>query len=163
SVLATVVVVTVMVTVRPLPTVGAATLTFTVTSTADTHDANPGDGVCADSNGQCTLRAAIEQPAAPPAGGALTRRVPPRTTGLTLGTLQLTANSITISGALSSTTIISGNNRGTVMSIAHTVEATLSQVSLTGGRATYGLGGGLLNAGVARLTNSSVTSNAAND
>jgi CSLREA domain-containing protein len=34
---------------------------FTVNSTADTADANPGDGLCADSNGQCTLRAAIQE------------------------------------------------------------------------------------------------------
>ncbi len=33
--------------------------TFTVTSTADTPDAARGDGVCADANGHCTLRAAL--------------------------------------------------------------------------------------------------------
>src|SRR5262249_15217313 len=33
--------------------------TFTVNSTADTADANRGDGVCADAQGACTLRAAI--------------------------------------------------------------------------------------------------------
>src|SRR5262245_48054886 len=32
---------------------------FTVNSTADTVDVHVGDGLCADSNGQCTLRAAI--------------------------------------------------------------------------------------------------------
>ena len=35
--------------------------TFTVNSPADTVDANPGDGVCADAGGNCTLRAAIEE------------------------------------------------------------------------------------------------------
>jgi CSLREA domain-containing protein len=35
--------------------------TFTVTSTADTPDAAPGDGVCADTNGNCTLRAALTE------------------------------------------------------------------------------------------------------
>jgi CSLREA domain-containing protein len=35
--------------------------TFTVTSTADTADAKPGDGICADSQGRCTLRAAITE------------------------------------------------------------------------------------------------------
>jgi len=34
---------------------------FTVNSTADTVDATPGDGVCADAAGACTLRAAIEE------------------------------------------------------------------------------------------------------
>jgi CSLREA domain-containing protein len=33
--------------------------TFTVTSVADTPDANPGDGICADSSGVCTFRAAL--------------------------------------------------------------------------------------------------------
>ncbi len=36
-------------------------LTFTVTSTSDNPDANAGDGVCADSTGQCTLRAALTE------------------------------------------------------------------------------------------------------
>lgn len=35
--------------------------TFTVTSTADTPDAVNGDGICADSNGNCTLRAALTE------------------------------------------------------------------------------------------------------
>ena len=34
-------------------------ITFTVNNTADTEDTNPGDGVCADGSGNCTLRAAI--------------------------------------------------------------------------------------------------------
>ena len=34
---------------------------FTVNSTADTPDANPGDCLCADANGNCTLRAAITE------------------------------------------------------------------------------------------------------
>jgi len=34
---------------------------FTVNSTADTHDANQGDGICADASGNCTLRAAVEE------------------------------------------------------------------------------------------------------
>ncbi len=33
--------------------------TFTVDSTVDSVDALPGDGVCADATGACTLRAAV--------------------------------------------------------------------------------------------------------
>lgn len=41
---------------------GPATATFTVNnSTLDTSDAVPGDGVCNDGTGNCTLRAAIEE------------------------------------------------------------------------------------------------------
>lgn len=42
------------------PRVLAAT-TFTVNSVGDGSDANPADGICSDSGGSCTLRAAIEQ------------------------------------------------------------------------------------------------------
>jgi CSLREA domain-containing protein len=42
---------------------GAAATTYTVNSTADTSDANIGDGICDDGTGarSCTLRAAIEE------------------------------------------------------------------------------------------------------
>ena len=46
--------------VSQLPTTHAAT-TFTVNSLLDTPDAAPGNGTCADSNGACTLRAAIQK------------------------------------------------------------------------------------------------------
>ena len=39
----------------------AAGPTFTVDSTGDSADDNPGDGVCDDGTGKCTLRAAIEE------------------------------------------------------------------------------------------------------
>jgi hypothetical protein len=35
--------------------------TFTVTTTADTADVIPGDGICADTVGQCTFRGALEE------------------------------------------------------------------------------------------------------
>src|SRR5689334_1776278 len=41
--------------------VRALLATFVVDSTLDTADANPGDGIAADSSGQVTLRAAIQE------------------------------------------------------------------------------------------------------
>lgn len=38
-----------------------ATDGFVVTTTADTSDANLGDGICADSTGECSLRAAVQE------------------------------------------------------------------------------------------------------
>src|SRR5260221_8739452 len=35
--------------------------TFVVNTTADTADANPGDGICADSSNACSLRAAVQE------------------------------------------------------------------------------------------------------
>jgi CSLREA domain-containing protein/uncharacterized repeat protein (TIGR02543 family) len=45
--------------VGPATPAQAATVTFTVNTTADTVDTNPGDGTCADASGNCSLRAAI--------------------------------------------------------------------------------------------------------
>ena len=39
----------------------AAAATFTVNSTADKHDASPGNSLCKASDGTCTLRAALEE------------------------------------------------------------------------------------------------------
>lgn len=41
--------------------VSADAATFTVVSTGDTADISPGDGICADAAGVCTLRAAIQE------------------------------------------------------------------------------------------------------
>ena len=43
-----------------LPATHAA-VTFTVNSLLDTPDVTPGDGTCANANGACTLRAAIQE------------------------------------------------------------------------------------------------------
>ena len=63
----------------------AAPLSFEVTTTADAHDAHPGDGRCADREGRCTLRAATEEAAAQPPGTAVSIAVPAGTYRLTLG------------------------------------------------------------------------------
>lgn len=49
-----------------------ATVTFTVNTVADTLDANPGDGVCADANGACSLRAVIGEANALPGADSIT-------------------------------------------------------------------------------------------
>ena len=60
----------------------AATLTtFTVNSTIDATDANPGDGICDDGAGHCTLRAAVNESNF--SGGANTIIVPAGTYTLT--------------------------------------------------------------------------------
>ena len=69
---------------------------FRVDTTADVHDANPGDGLCRTSFGTCTLRAALEEADAFPAGSAITVDVPAGTYDLTLGSLTATANDVTI-------------------------------------------------------------------
>jgi CSLREA domain-containing protein len=64
----------------------AAPVEFHVNTTADTHDAKPGNGVCADSNSKCSLRAAIEESDGP---NAPVIYVPPGTYNLTQGVLTI--------------------------------------------------------------------------
>jgi CSLREA domain-containing protein len=66
---------------------------FTVNDAADTNDANAGDGFCADANGKCTLRAAVQEANAAPAQDAVNFSLPtPSTINLTLGELPITSN-----------------------------------------------------------------------
>jgi hypothetical protein len=44
-----------------LACVSAHAMTFVVDDESDANDMNPGDGLCADAEGRCTLRAAIEE------------------------------------------------------------------------------------------------------
>ena len=97
--------------------------TFTVNTTSDTVDKNPGDGVCADINNKCSLRAAIMEANAFP--GTDTIMVPNGTYTLTIaraatppedassGTLDVT-DSVNIIGSGQSTTIIQGGTRATL-------------------------------------------------
>ena len=95
--------------------------TFIVNTTADTQDALAGDGICADSGGGCSLRAAITEANA--LAGADIITLPAGTYTITLPTTgedanvggdfditsSLTTSSLTINGAGSGTTIIQAN------------------------------------------------------
>src|SRR5579863_9287681 len=65
----------------------AAQLTFTVNTTVDAPDAHPGAGACADAAGQCTLRAAVQESDAQPAGTVTTVTLRAGTYVLSLGAL----------------------------------------------------------------------------
>ena len=92
------------------------TLIFVVNTTADTQDVAPGNGVCADSGGNCSLRAAITEANA--LGGSNTITLPAGTYTTTLvaanedlnagGDFDITSP-LTINGAGSGTTIIQAN------------------------------------------------------
>lgn len=139
----------------PAP-VSAATVTFVVNSAADAHDAHPGGGKCADRAGRCTLRAAVEAADAEPAGTSVSITVPAGKYLLTLGSLDLTGNTIAITGAGSaaigitgtSSTIVQAKGSFRVMGVGAAATATLSKVTITGGNAgNSGYGGGVYNAG----------------
>lgn len=96
--------------------VNVSAATFVVNTTADTVDANPGNGASADAGGQCSLRTAIGEANA--AAGADIITLPAGTYTQTLagsgedananGDYDITAP-VTINGAGSGTTIIQAN------------------------------------------------------
>jgi CSLREA domain-containing protein len=73
---------------------------FTVNNNADSVDATPGDRICADSLGQCTLRAAIQEANSNPAGyDVIIFAMPwPAVINLTLGSLTIAGTNKSIVG-----------------------------------------------------------------
>ncbi len=73
---------------------------FTVNNNADSADATPGDRICADSLGQCTLRAAIQEANGNTASGdVIIFAMPwPAVINLTIGELAITARNLSIVG-----------------------------------------------------------------
>jgi CSLREA domain-containing protein len=136
-------------------------LTFQVTTTTDAPDASPGDGICADAAGQCTLRAAVQEADAQPSGSTITIVRPAGTFPLKLGVLSLTANTITIQGAGGGATTVDGRNASQVLNVSPAASVTLDQLAIINGNAP--LGGGIENAGTLTLTGSTVTASTGNN
>ena len=160
---------------------------FTVNSTADVHDANPGNGICETAAGNhiCTLRAAIEE--ANKLAGADTIALQANATYLlSLTSTQdsitadlIVSDSVTITGAGPNSTIIDGNGASTgqrVFVLFRCVGNVVNQqnqsctngdvsVSMSGIRIKNGfsanLAGGIYNVGILTLDNVAVTDNTA--
>jgi CSLREA domain-containing protein len=79
---------------------------FVVNTTADTADTAPGNGICADSGGMCSLRAAIQESNA--LAGTDTITVPAGT--YTLASQLVIEDNLTLNGAGKGVTILDGNN-----------------------------------------------------
>jgi len=150
----------------------AWSVAFTVDSTLDTVDAAPGDGVCADASGRCTLRAAIQE--ANQLAGDDSITLPAGVFTLTLagagedlaatGDLDITAN-LTITGAGARQTIIDGGALDRVFDIAPNgalPTVTISGVTIRNGSAGGATGGGIrINLGTVTLNDCSLTGNSA--
>ncbi len=136
-------------------------VTFKVNTTADTHDANWGDGVCDDQQNRCSLRAAIEEADALPYGSTVTIVVPAGTYRLLKGVLRLSAHrTIVINGASSKTTLIEGNKAFRIMSLGSpNLSVQLSQLTIEGGYTAAGNGGGIENYGTLTVNSSTIRDN----
>jgi CSLREA domain-containing protein len=138
----------------------AADRTFTVNVPADTDDANPDDGLCADANGACSLRAAVEQ--ANTLSGTTAIMVPAGTYTLLEGELSLSGN-VEIVGAGARTTTIDQESGQRALEIASGT-TVVSGVTIANGRTILdgnennaGVGGGAYVDGSATLDLTGVT------
>jgi CSLREA domain-containing protein len=141
---------------------------FTVDSSADAVDANPGDGVCDDGAGDCTLRAAIQEANALP--GADTITLPAGTYTLAIagagedaaatGDLDIT-DDLTLTGAGQDVTIIDGGALDRVLHVFAPGVADVSQLTVRNGESgANDDGGGIHNPmGTLRLTDVTITEN----
>ena len=144
-------------------TPASAATTFTVSSTADAHDAQPGNGVCASASGHCTLRAAVEEGI----GADTVVVVPAGTYALLLGTALIVApnQTLTVQGAGSGRTIVSGVSLTRVFEINHMGSATIDGVTIQDGKVTrpgisaHSHGAGIHNHGRLVLSNSTLYRN----
>src|SRR5215469_2000031 len=124
----------------------------------------------ADRAGRCTLRAAVEAAGSEPAGTSVSIKVPAGSYLLTLGSLDLTGNTISITGAGtgaiagtgSRSTVIHAKGSFRTVRVGAAATATLSQVTITGGNAgPSGYGGGVYNAGKLTVSLSVISKNTA--
>ncbi len=134
----------------------AAAATFTVDTTADSADASPGDGICSDSGGSCSLRAAIHEAnslsgsdsIALPAGTYTLSLIADGVMDTWLDTL-LIEDDLSIVGAGSdmdvSTSTIVGNGSASVFTIYGASAVDLQALTVASGGGFSGLGAGIRN------------------
>lgn len=116
---------------------------FTVDTEADTYDANPGDRICADSTGACSLRAAIEETNVQPGKDRIF--LPAGDYLLNLGQLDVTDDLVLI-GAGPDLTEINGQNTTNLMSVdkpACCMTFEVSDLAFINGNGAYANAAGL--------------------
>jgi CSLREA domain-containing protein len=127
------------------PGTSARAATFTVNTTADTVDTNPGDGTAVDTNGKCSLRAAIMEANAlygpdmieVPEGIYLLARGGTREDYCQRGDLDIRRH-LTIRGAGIDLTIIDGSQQDRVFEILGPWNVTISDLTIRNGKSADG-------------------------
>ncbi len=110
---------------------GTPAFTFTVNTTTDSHDATPGDGICAASGGMCSLRAAVEE--ADALNATVQVNVPAGTYTLSIGTTLVVSDvgGLAITGAGASTVVDGTGVAGSIFETAEGPGSNGSFLSLT--------------------------------
>jgi CSLREA domain-containing protein len=141
-------------------------LTLTVNTNGDSRDAAPGNGVCANTSGLCSLRAAIDEANA--TTGLVQINVPAATYALSRAGVDDTNNNgdLDITGNVSivgqgGVPVIHGNCQGDrVFDVTGAGKLAITLATVQGG-STSGDGGGIRSAGTLTTRMSSVLDNAA--
>jgi CSLREA domain-containing protein len=133
------------------PIASAAEGTLKVTKKTDTND-----GTC---DSDCSLREAVVAANADPERDTI--RVPAGTYKLTSPEGDLDIETEVAIEAVRGTAVIDGQNADRVLEITASGEAFLTGLEITNGRLQTGQGGGILNAGLAYITHSAITSSVA--
>ena len=132
---------------------------YNVNTLLDTPDANPGDGVCADAGGFCSLRAAImESNAVPgnntvflPAGEYVFTIAGANENASVTGDLDITGN-LVITGEDTRTTIVRADSLDRVFDILPGVNATIEYLEMWEGSVYASNGGAIRNQGTLALS-----------
>lgn len=152
----------------PASAQGPENISFVVNSTADSPDANPGNGVCADASGNCTLRAAIMEmnqwEPAPgvdfdpqgddfvimlPAGHYILTHEGRDEDGAATGDLDILTQAVIVGEG--GETIIDAAGIDRVFHVASGARLALRNLAVTGGRTEITEGGGLASQGGGHL------------
>jgi uncharacterized repeat protein (TIGR01451 family)/CSLREA domain-containing protein len=143
-------------------------VTFVVNTTADTADAVPGDGKCADSSNACSLRAAVQEAnaLAGPDTIVLSAAIyvlsgAAGDDAALSGDLDITGD-LTLTGAGTASTIIDGGGVDRVLDIDPSgagVNVTIANLTVRGGNAAGEAGGGIRNRGTLSLNNVTLSAN----
>jgi CSLREA domain-containing protein len=152
----------------------APAATFNVNTTADVQDAAPGDGICDNGGGGCSVRAAITEANA--LAGDDIINIPANTYNQTLnatdddanagGDWDITSN-ITINGSFGANSDLIGGATERVMEIVSpTAVVSMNGLTIAGGHKTGApaaatRGGGIRNAGTLTITNCRISGNSA--
>jgi CSLREA domain-containing protein len=123
-------------TVQPCPT------SFTVNSNLDTVDANPGDNICATAGAVCTLRAAIQEANTGGACGPIDINFSIPSSTITVFSVLAISHSVNINGPVASSITVAGTAPvpTRVFQVSANTTVNISNLTVSGGRATVGAG-----------------------
>jgi CSLREA domain-containing protein len=147
---------------------------FTVNTTADLVDTDPGDGVCATDNGNCSLRAAVQETNVLPAADTIFLPPAPAAERYTLslsgadedaaatGDLDV-LDDLLLSGTGSGLVVIQGDGADRVFDVFAPASVEMADLMIQEGNALGAAGGGIRNTGTLTLTAVTLRDNVAVD